>query len=142
MLSSQCQIPWLSCLIWGTDPSFLKDNPQACDIPFLFWVIHQGYSPYQSSPSHLLPGSTSFFIYSLGCRRDILQVPSSFFSESCFTCSCSFDVFHGKANPVSSYTIDLIPLKLAHILKGKNVSQCHPEHNKLYFFLGPLFLKF
>ena len=38
--SSQCQIPGLGCLIWGSSPSVLKEDPRASDISLLFWVTH------------------------------------------------------------------------------------------------------
>ena len=40
--SSQSWIPGLGCPMWGLNPLLPREDSWACDIPFLFWVSHQG----------------------------------------------------------------------------------------------------
>lgn len=54
----------LGCPLWGWNPSFLREDPWADDIPFIFWVTRHGCGSWidcTSSP----PTWSQFFLYNL-----------------------------------------------------------------------------
>ena len=40
--SPWCQTPGLGCPMWGSSPSLLREDPQACDVPLFFLVTCDG----------------------------------------------------------------------------------------------------
>ena len=83
--------PSAGCLIGSLNPSFIREDPQACDISLLFQLTCQGRIPTRSFLLHSYqaprcPSSVSLVEGKHFCG--LLAI----FSESCSICSCSFDV--------------------------------------------------
>ena len=72
--SSQCWTPGLGYPVWGSNPSFLREDPWSYDIPLIFWGSTMAVDPEQIVPPPLLPDCRWFFLYNLHHRRAALLV--------------------------------------------------------------------
>lgn len=84
--------PSAGCLKGGLNPSFIREDPQACDIFLLFQVTCQGWIPAISFILHSYQAPRCSFFVSLVEGKHFCSL-QAIFSESCSICNCSFGVF-------------------------------------------------
>lgn len=84
--------PSAGCLKRGLNPSFIREDPQACDIFLLFQVTCQRWIPARSCILHSYQAPCCSFFVSLVEGKHFCSL-QAIFSESCSMRSCSFDVF-------------------------------------------------